>query len=196
MTAWYANSSLACAAWLSYSNVARQQKYKKTPQLIFPAVREADLRMEQSLSFLLQNSYLLSVTNCYALLYGTSSSEPHAAKKGARRLGALARIYFGNQLPLLLFAPSVRTRPIAYHVFWETAKSEGFSCGLLCSPKMLLRLWWKKTDSLCFDRWIVPYGRGRYGVKCLSLPSFYHCSSYTGLSNRAVHDQNAPSYPK
>ena len=175
MAAWYINSSLACAAWLSYFDAAQRQESQKTPQLILPAVREADLRMEQSLPFLLQNSHLLSVTRCYGLVYGASIGEPHAAKKGARRLGALARIYFGNQLPLLLFAPSVRTRPIAYHVFWETAKSEGFSCGLLCSPKMLLRLWWKKTDSLCFDHWVVPYRKGRYGVQCLSLPSFFHC---------------------
>lgn len=175
MTIWYVNSSLACAKWLSYSDIAQKQKYQKPHQLILPAVREADLRMEQSLPFLLQNSHHLSVTSCYGLVYGASSGEPHAAKKGAHRLGELARVYFGNSLPMLLFAPSLGTKPAACYEFCKVAKSEGVSCGLLCSLKMLLRLWWTKKDRLCFDHWIVPYRKGRYGVQCLSLPSFFHC---------------------
>lgn len=175
MAAWYINSSLACAAWLSYSDATQRQKYQKTPLLILPAVREADLRMEQSLPFLLQNSHLLSVTRCYGLVYGASIGEPHAAKKGAHRLGVLARMYFEKPLPMLLFAPSLRTRPAACYEFCKVAKSQGAFCGLLCPPKMLLRLWWRKRDCLCFDHWVVPYRKGRYGVQCLSLPSFFHC---------------------
>ena len=166
MEAWYINSSLACAAWLSYFDAAQRQESQKTPQLILPAVREADLRMEQSLPFLLQNSHLLSVTRCYGLVYGASSGEPHAATKGARRLGDLARMYFEKPLPMLLFAPSLRTRPAACYEFCKVAKSP---------PKKLLRLWWTKRDCFCFDHWVVPYRKGRYGVQCLSLPSFFHC---------------------
>ena len=175
MTTWYVNSSLSCAAWLSYFDAAQRQECQKPLQLILPAVREADVRMEQSLPFLLQNSHLLSVTHCYGLVYGASSGEPHAAKKGARRLGALARMYFEKPLPMLLFAPSLKTRPAACYEFCKVAKSQGAFCGLLCSPKMLLRLWWTKRDCFCFDHWVVPYRKGRYGVQCLSLPSFFHC---------------------
>ena len=175
MAAWYINSSLACAAWLSYLDAAQRQESQKTPQLILPVVREADVRMEQSLPFLLQNSHLLSVTHCYGLVYGASIGEPHAAKKGAHRLGVLARMYFEKPLPMLLFAPSLRTRPAACYEFCKVAKSQGAFCGLLCPPKMLLRLWWTKRDCLCFDHWVVPYRKGRYGVQCLSLPSFFHC---------------------